>query len=134
MEGPCYLRRENTHDRKAYEERLSQGLLPAGEDHLIGREEAMFEAMMLGLRMVDGVGKKDFARRFGVPLEQAYGREAEELIREGLGQWKERKAGPAGDAQKAFALTPKGMLLQNRALLRLMRDERSCQKIPRKNP
>jgi len=118
MGSPWYLRRENTRSREEYEEALRRGLLPMGEEHLIGREEAMFEAMMLGLRTVDGVGERDFEHRFGAPLRQVYGQVMEELVKEGLGQWGEYQT--ARGSQRAFALTPRGMLLQNQALLRMM--------------
>lgn len=78
----------------------------------------MFEAMMLGLRTVEGVKPGAFADRFGQPLERVYGRQMEELVREGLAWWRpdpEQENGPP-----SFALTPKGLLLQNQALLKIM--------------
>ena len=117
-ENPCYLRWENIRDRKEYEARLRQDLLPIGEEHIIGRKEAMFETMMLGLRTTDGVGERDFESRFGVPLGRAYGKVMEALVKEGLGQWKEGEAGCGG--QRTFSLTPAGILLQNQVLLRIM--------------
>jgi len=118
---PLYMRRENTRNRMKYEEQLSCGQLPAGEEYPIGRKEAMFETMMLGLRTVDGVSETGFEDRFGTPLGQVFGNVIEELIKEGLGQWKEGEAAYRG--QRAFALTARGLLLQNQVLLRMMGEE-----------
>ncbi|MEA5014123.1 MAG: radical SAM family heme chaperone HemW [Candidatus Limiplasma sp.] len=113
-----YLRRENVADRAEYQQRLAQGELPLAQEHRISREEAMFEAMMLGLRTVAGVDPGDFESRFGQPLQEAYGKRMEELISQGLAWW--RPDTQQGEASRTFALTPKGLLLQNQALLLLM--------------
>ncbi|MCL1855543.1 MAG: radical SAM family heme chaperone HemW [Clostridia bacterium] len=117
-EGPCYLRRENTRNRNMYEKKLRQGIFPTEEEHLIGRTEAMFETMMLGLRTVDGVSERDFYNRFGTSMLQVYGKVMEMLVRDGLGQWK--KGGAVHGGGCAFALTPGGMLFQNQVLLKMM--------------
>ena len=80
----------------------------------IGPEEAMFETMMLGLRMNAGVSLARFETLHGQSMTGRYGAQLESLIRDGLGCWREAPDG------RAFALTPKGLLLQNEALLRLM--------------
>lgn len=114
--GTLYLRRENVADRIAYQQMLAQGRLPVAEEHPISRREAMFEAVMLGLRTVDGVEEGDFRARFGQPLDAVYGRQMEELILEGLAL-----RGPeGGNGSRFFALTKRGLLLQNQILLRFM--------------
>ena len=85
------------------------------EKTLIEADEAMFETMMLGLRMNAGVSENRFEALHGQPMTQRYGPALESILRDGLGRWQQR---PNGD--RAFALTPRGMLLQNEALLRLM--------------
>ena len=85
------------------------------EKTLIEADEAMFETMMLGLRMNAGVSENRFEALHRQPMTQRYGPALESILRDGLGKWQQR---PNGD--RAFALTPRGMLLQNEALLRLM--------------
>lgn len=113
-----YVRRENVADVALYREMLAQGKLPLARQQEIPREEAMFEAMMLGLRTVEGVKPGEFADRFGQPLERVYGRQMEELVREGLAWW--RPDPEQENSPPSFALTPKGLLLQNQALLKIM--------------
>lgn len=85
-----------------------------GEDEppreLIGTRDAMFETMMLELRTTAGVDAKRFARLHGQSLQNVYGRQLEELAAMGLGEW----------TRDGFALTPRGLEVQNEALLRLM--------------
>ena len=80
----------------------------------IPAEEAMFETMMLGLRMNEGVSLARFEKLHGQSMTARYGDRLESLIRDGLGCWRDAPDG------KAFALTQRGLLLQNEALLRLM--------------
>ena len=67
--------------------------------------------MMLGLRMSDGVSGADFLQMHGRSLRQIYGSELDALVTEGLALWR-------GDGR--FALTARGLALQNDVLLRLM--------------
>lgn len=110
--GAVRVRLANPADVQRYMETSPH--LPR-EKILIDREEAMFETMMLGLRMNAGVSGKTFEALHGQSMEKRYGPALESILRDGLGKWRE---GPDGD--RAFALTPRGMLLQNEALLRLM--------------
>lgn len=50
----------------------------------LSRQEQMEEFMFLGLRLTNGVRKQDFQEKFGVPIETVYGKELEELQRDGL--------------------------------------------------
>jgi len=76
----------------------------------VGVREAMFETLMLELRTTAGVDGKRFARLHGQSLQNAYGRRLDELAAMGLGTW----------TREGFALTPRGLEVQNEALLRLM--------------
>lgn len=42
------------------------------------------EYMFLGLRMMDGISKSDFRKRFGEPIEKIYGKEISSMIQKGL--------------------------------------------------
>lgn len=110
-QGAVRIRTANPADVRQYI--TSAAKLPA-ERTLIPADEAMFETMMVGLRMNDGVSLARFESLHGQNLTERYGTQLESLVRDGLGQWRHDPGG------KAFALTARGMLLQNEALLRLM--------------
>lgn len=115
---PAYFRLENEADMAAYLARLDRGERPIRACTPISRKEAMFETMMLGLRTVGGVSAEAFRGRHGSTLEEAYGRQLGGLVAEGLGHWHSPKEGAS--AKSFFALTPRGMGLQNQVLLRFM--------------
>ena len=62
-----------------------KGLPP--ETEVIGREDAMFESVMLGLRMNEGLSAAEFERRHGVPLDAVYGGPIARLTAAGLLEW-----------------------------------------------
>ncbi|MEG0995923.1 MAG: hypothetical protein RSH26_03100, partial [Clostridia bacterium] len=109
--GVLRVRRANTTNRDAYVRALAAGEAAPAEEQEIGAQEAMFETMMLGLRMVKGVSEADFQRLHGRSLRGRYGQALDSLVRDGLGLW---------SADGRFALTSRGLELQNDALLRLM--------------
>lgn len=108
--GACYLRRANAADLHAYLRALSAGQTPPASEERIGPEDAMFEALMLGLRTLVGVDAQRYRQRFGQPLERRYGLQINRLIAEGL----------AVRTPDALRLTPRGLDMQNAVLLRLM--------------
>ena len=105
-----WLRRANTSDFTAYLQALSENRPPVETEELIFPDEAMFEALMLGLRTIAGVDKQRYQARFGQPVEARYGAQVRRLVAEGL----------ATDSPAALALTPRGLDMQNAVLLRLM--------------
>lgn len=82
----------------------------AEEIELIGKEEAMFETMMLALRTTRGVSEERFINQYGVTLRSRYGAQLDRLCSEGLGCWQ----------NGWFALSPRGIEVQNEVLMRLM--------------
>ncbi len=50
-------------------------------------EEQAEEMMMMGLRMTRGVDEGEFWYRFGISLEEAFPRQIQKLIQEGLLEW-----------------------------------------------
>ena len=48
------------------------------------KEEQMEEFMFLGLRLIKGVKKSEFRKKFGVPIEDIYGNIIEKLYKDGL--------------------------------------------------
>lgn len=77
----------------------------------IGRELAMGEHMMLGLRLVrEGVGEAAFSTRFGCSLDEVYGRMLAELVSWGL---IERMPG-------RVRLTARGVMVANQVVARFL--------------
>ena len=97
-------RRANPRTLDAY----LAGALP--ETEKIGPEEAMFESMMLGLRLTKGVEEADFARRFGKPLWTVYGEKLQPAIDDGR---LKREGG-------FVFLTERGMDVMNSVLVALL--------------
>ncbi|MBE5802344.1 MAG: radical SAM family heme chaperone HemW [Clostridiales bacterium] len=109
-QGAVRVRAANTDHLSDY----LKGAWERQERSLIKADEAMFETMMLGLRMTQGVSEAHFAAMHGMPMEQRYQAQLAGLIADGLAKWQ------GEGAERRFALTPRGLLLQNEALLRLM--------------
>ena len=82
----------------------------APELEAIGPDEAMFETMMLGLRLTRGVSEADFARRFGVSLWDTYGARLQPAVADG------RLAREKG---RVF-LTERGMDVMNSVLVMIL--------------
>ena len=82
----------------------------APEVQRIGREEAMFETMMLGLRLTAGVSEEGFAARYGTSLWDTYGKRLAPALRDG------RLARENG---RVF-LTERGMDVMNSVLLLIL--------------
>lgn len=113
----AYLRYENTASMADYAAIVEGGRLPRIKETPILPEEAMFETMMLGLRTTEGIELADFKRRHGRDMAGVYGSRLEGLVKEGLAFWKEGLGKGI-----CFALTPRGLAMQNTVLLRLMED------------
>jgi oxygen-independent coproporphyrinogen III oxidase len=109
----AYIRRSNTASLSEYESRIALGKLPAAETIPIGRSEAMFETVMLGLRTVDGVGYREFETMHGVTLPAAYAGAIRELEAKG---W----LMPVDPANPRLALNGPGLAMQNSALMPFM--------------
>ncbi len=80
------------------------------EEERIGPEEAMFESVMLGLRMTMGITDREFHERHGAHLEAVYGTRWAAALRNGLLAW---------DGER-LRLTRRGMDVQNSVLVDLM--------------
>ena len=104
------LRRENGCDLDTYMIALEQGMPPPAEEHTIGPDEAVFETVMLELRLVDGIDFKRFEARHGFAFLPKYGKQVDGFIESGL-----MKKTPGG-----VALTTRGMDLQNTVLMEFM--------------
>lgn len=109
---PCkeaaYLRRTNPDTLPTYQSMIRNAELAQNE--LITHEEAMFETLMLGLRMTEGVSEDAFQQMHGTSLESYRGKILEREISNGL---LERVNGH-------IRLTRRGMDIQNSILVDLM--------------
>jgi oxygen-independent coproporphyrinogen-3 oxidase len=75
----------NVRPVPAYIQRIGAGQSPEEGSETIDPRLAMGETMMLGLRLVqEGVTDARFQERFGVGLEEAFGREIRRLVARGL--------------------------------------------------
>jgi len=81
-----------------------------GEITLLSPEDAMFESLMLGLRMMDGVSADAFFRMHGVTLDSIYGKKLKKPISQGLIAWQDGY----------LRLTRRGMDMQNAVLVELL--------------
>jgi hypothetical protein len=76
--------------------------------------------MMMGLRLVrEGVADEEFQARFGLPLEQAFGKQIDRLLRLGLLEW-------SGADGRLLRLTSQGRLLGNQVFMGLFKPERGA--------
>ena len=76
-------------------------------------EEQMEEFMILGLRMMCGISRAEFQKRFGKPIETVYGSAIKKLERQGLLVLK-------GDV---IALTDAGIDVSNQVFVEFVPDE-----------
>ncbi|HOB19229.1 MAG TPA: radical SAM family heme chaperone HemW [Candidatus Atribacteria bacterium] len=78
------VRSYNTPDLEAYIEMMSKtGNASLGSEK-IDRDQEVFETLMLGFRLTEGIGKDDFHKRFGFDLSERYSDRISALKREGL--------------------------------------------------
>ena len=77
---------------------------------LLTPEDARFESVMLGLRMMEGVSEADFYRMHSISLRDAFGKKLRKPLAEGLVEWREGR----------LRLTRKGMDVQNAVLVVLL--------------
>jgi len=81
-------------------------------------KEDMQETMMTGLRLTrEGVSSADFAARFGVELNDVFGKEIEELVKLGL---LKKKTSEGSKTSEILRLTPRGRLLGNQVFMRFV--------------
>ncbi len=98
------VRRQNPRSLTAY----LAGEKP--EEERIGREDAMFESVMLGLRLTEGIGDREFFDMHGADLEEVFGRKWKRAVGNGL----------LVHENGRLRLTRRGMDLQNSVLVDLM--------------
>lgn len=97
------VRYANAGPVKKYITRTENQGCSATEQHKVTGQERMEEEMFLGLRMMCGVSKSRFLKRFGRPMRAVYGAQIDRLKQEGL----------LAEQDDAVSLTRKGTFLGN---------------------
>ncbi|WP_025690941.1 radical SAM family heme chaperone HemW [Paenibacillus zanthoxyli] len=77
------MRHMNIKGVGPYIEAAKNGL-PRLSSHLVSREEAMEDFMMVGLRMRDGISDAAFREQFNQPLEEVFGGPLRKMLNAGL--------------------------------------------------
>ena len=106
--GP--IRYTGTEDIAAYIEAAQAGLPAFSGKEVLPHGMRVREAIMMGLRLTEGIEYGDFRARFGIDLRERYWEAIRSLCESGLGISDER----------GFRLSKRGMDLQNQALLLFM--------------
>ncbi len=100
----------NTINLDEYLETVGRCELPPQTVEVISPQTAVSEAIMLGLRLDEGVSADDIAHAFKVDLYSRFGREIDECASLGLLDW---------DGAR-MRLTPRGRLLGNEVFMRFL--------------
>lgn len=75
---------ENTNSLYDYTKGWNSGISSAINCHTISKEESMFETIMLGLRLVDGISLSKFKERYKTDLLNVYGEQIKYLQNENM--------------------------------------------------
>jgi oxygen-independent coproporphyrinogen-3 oxidase len=102
---------------KSYIERLAQHKQPSfpfspatGHSDRIDQVTEMEETMMVGLRLTqEGVSRRSFEQRFGIPVEKVFDKEIDQMVRAGL-----------LEAGEILRLTTHGRLLGNQVFMQFV--------------
>ena len=97
------IRYTNKGNLEDYLRDVEQGLAPIEEQETIDRTLGMTEELMLGFRLREGIGKQAFQDRWGISIEEAYGKALDKHL----------DAGFLEDDGYRFRPTIEGWLLYN---------------------
>jgi oxygen-independent coproporphyrinogen-3 oxidase len=104
-----------THDERAAQGHATMQQIKGGEQPDEATQRA--DAMILGLRLMEGVSAAEFAARFGVAVQAEFGSAIERHLALGLLEW-------AGDRLR---LTTRGQLLSNEVFVDLLPEPAAAQ-------
>lgn len=97
------VRYSNEAGLAEYAKKLEQGLPPVEKEERITPALQQAEAVFLGLRLLEGLDKDSFFRRYNLRITDIYGDTISKL----------KKAGMLREDERSIALTPKGLNLAN---------------------
>lgn len=75
---------KNIEDIRKYREMATTGAQAVAEREELSKQDLMFERVMLGLRLAEGLELKAFTRDFGVKVEDIYARVLEKYEKQGI--------------------------------------------------
>ncbi len=104
------IRWGNQPDYKLWSESVIKGSLSPSAPQILTREEAMSEALFLGLRMKDGILFESFTGQFAEDIESRFEEDICQLQKAGLLEY----------TPKRISLTSRGMLLSNQVFVRFI--------------
>jgi oxygen-independent coproporphyrinogen-3 oxidase len=93
-----------------YIQRVERGVSVVAEREEISRDLEMAETMFLGLRLAQGIARERFRARFGIEMQERYGREMKELEELGLVE----------EVGGFLRLTRRGRLVSNQVFWRFL--------------
>jgi len=93
----------NIIDLNSYVDVLSKDKLPIKKKINLSKDELISEMMFMGLRLIEGVSKRDFQERFNVSIHDIYGEAIKKLKKDNL----------LKESDKKLYLTKKGINLGN---------------------
>ena len=79
-----YFNGRRFHNTYNLDEYMRSGQFKKYDVELLSEKDKMAEFMFMGLRMSEGVSVSEFKRRFGMNIDEIYGKELKEIISEGL--------------------------------------------------
>ena len=101
-----WTRYANVSTLEEYARLIVKGRRPLAETIRLAPRDEMFECVMLGFRLVRGIERADFLKRFGLDVVEAYPKAMDSL----------RIRGWVEESEAFVALNRKGLDLQNEAL------------------
>ncbi|NMA94860.1 MAG: oxygen-independent coproporphyrinogen III oxidase [Clostridiales bacterium] len=101
------IRRYNYRDIKEYIYNVNQKQTFIEYREHIEPDIERFESVMMGLRLIEGLDKEDFRKRFGRPIHFFYGNAIEQLKEDGFLE----------ESNRSIYVTSKGMDIHNTILL-----------------
>ncbi|WHH60430.1 radical SAM family heme chaperone HemW [Petroclostridium sp. X23] len=101
------VRYSNVLSPQEYLKKINMMQLPNEEENRLTVEDRMSEYMFLGLRLMKGVDSREFYHRFGVALEDVYGKPLEKFINMGMVE----------KNQDIFKLTKRGIDVSNQIFI-----------------
>ncbi len=104
------IRIKNEDNLKKYIEKCNKGNSVQVEREEVTKEEQIEEFLFLGLRKMNGISKKEFNQRFDISIEEVYGKELQEMLRD---DWLREK----GDI---LQLTDRGIDISNQIFANLL--------------
>jgi oxygen-independent coproporphyrinogen-3 oxidase len=113
-------RSHNTAELERYLDLLSGGKKPVEHSEEITSDEAVSEAIFLGLRKTEGINIEAFSRRYKINLPVLYEKEIKELKEAGLIEIGMPACRQAGAYETDIRLTRKGLILSNEVFVRFI--------------